>query len=361
MSGTPRLLFVSLARTAFVQDDEDLLRSAYAVRPFVFGTARRPDRLLWSWTRQLAWLLRELPRAELLLGWFADYHLVLPVALARRFGVPTAVVLGGFDAHTLPTLRYGVYASPWRAPMARFVLRNASLLLPVSGALIEGENPFALWPQRLRTGVRAHVPGLRTPFRVIPTGYDPVRWPLGPLERAASLLTVAYIGRERSVLVKGVDLFLEAARRLPRVPFYLVGLEPRYRDAFVSRWRPPENVLLEPPRPRSELGLRYRQCAVYAQLSRTEGLPNVLCEAMLSGCVPVGSPVGGIPELLEGVGWLVSRPDPQEIAEALSQALRADPENRLQARARILERYGLENRRKALLEALEALRAGSDA
>src|SRR5699024_6751625 len=38
---------------------------------------------------------------------------------------------------------------------------------------------------------------------------------------------------------------------------------------------------------------------IYAQLSRTEGLPRALVEAMSRGCACIGTEVGGIPELLE--------------------------------------------------------------
>src|SRR5690606_39307412 len=53
-------------------------------------------------------------------------------------------------------------------------------------------------------------------------------------------------------------------------------------------YRPPENVTIVGPRPREALPAEYGAASVYLQLSRSEGLPNVLCEAMACGCIPVG-------------------------------------------------------------------------
>lgn len=50
--------------------------------------------------------------------------------------------------------------------------------------------------------------------------------------------------------------------------------------------------------------------------------PRVLIEAMMSGCIPVGTRSGGIPELLDGVGILVAQRDATDLARGLSEALR---------------------------------------
>jgi glycosyltransferase involved in cell wall biosynthesis len=59
---------------------------------------------------------------------------------------------------------------------------------------------------------------------------------------------------------------------------------------------------------------------VYAQFSITEGLPNVVCEAMLAGCIPVGSNVGGIPELIETTGILINERSPEIAKKAILDA-----------------------------------------
>ena len=356
----PRVLFVAPARSSFVRDDLALLREHYDVSEFTFGVGRAAA-LARGLARQARWLHAEGARpagerADLVYGWFADYPLALPVRWARRRGVPVVVAVGGYDAACLPELDYGVFCSRWRAPLARGVLRGASLLLPVAQALVESENAFAPGAPT-RQGVRAHVPGLVTPVAVLPTGYDAAAWPAGPAVREPRVVTAALVATERTWHLKGLDLLADAARRLPGVAFEVVGVAP----ALAASKRPhvPPNVTLGPPVPRHALAAVYARAAVVAHLSRSEGLPNALCEAMLCGCVPVVSRVGGMPEAAGDTGRIVDAPDADAIADALVQAL-AQPD-RAAPRARIATQFSRERRRAGLAEHLDRLIAGGPA
>lgn len=56
--------------------------------------------------------------------------------------------------------------------------------------------------------------------------------------------------------------------------------------------------------------------------SHFECLPSVISEAMAAECAVVATAVGGIPEMLEGVGWpLVPPGDSQQLAEAITCVL----------------------------------------
>ncbi len=350
----PRLLFVYLHPSPFVLEDIALLSAHYEVRPFHFDArrARSVSGMLQLLQAQWQWLHRELAQAKLVVGWFVDYHMVLPVALAQRWRVPVAAILGGFDCRCLPP-KEGVFCSRWRAALARYVYRRASLLLPVSARLME--MPATAWTDGLAQGVRAWVSGLRTPFRVVPTGYDPTSWPMGPEQRPLVVRTVAFVDSERVVYCKGIDLLFQVAHQLPEVLFEVVGVAPELRSYVQRRYAPPSNVVLQPPVPRAALAAIYAATSVYVQLSRAEGLPNALCEAMLCGCIPVGSPVFGIPEAIGDAGIVVEKPDPKAIALAIQQALSLGPEWRHRARERIAKHFSREHRATALLEALAAL------
>jgi glycosyltransferase involved in cell wall biosynthesis len=52
-----------------------------------------------------------------------------------------------------------------------------------------------------------------------------------------------------------------------------------------------------------------------------EGLPNALCEAMLCGCVPVGTKRNGIPTAIGDCGFYVPYDDPKAAAEAIKKRL----------------------------------------
>lgn len=354
----PRLLYVYLKPTSFVEDDRALLDERYDVQAFHFDAERADSAigLLGLWMRQLGWLLRELPRADVVVGWFADYHVALPVLLARWFGVPTAVVLGGMDCNWLPEFDYGVWESRWRAPLVRWVVHHADALPTVSSSLLESEERYSAWPERRRNGILVHVPDLETPHPVIPLGFRPDDWPMGPTERSPTVTTVAYVDSWRTYQIKGIDLFLAAASHLPAIEFQVVGMSASFAATLREEETVPENVALCTPRPRADLPGVYQETSVYAQLSRVEAFGLVVGEAMLSGCIPVMSAVGQLPELVGDEGEIVHRPDPHEIASALRRALDREAGARRAARARIEEHFSMAQRRERLLALLEQLR-----
>ena len=347
----PVLLFSYLSPSSFVRDDLELLSDAFDVRPFHFDVtqARSVRGLARLWKAQWHWLRSELPGSAVVFGWFADHHMALPVAMARRSGVPVAVVLSGTDVNVVPSLGYGALLSRWRAPLVRYVVRGASLLLPVTPSLIEHENRYAEWPNVLRNGVRAHVPGIQTPMQVVAPGLDESRWAAGPAARPPSVIAAALCSNERTFRLKGLDVLSEVARLLPGVPFRVVGVAPEFaRELPVV-----PGVSWEPPIARDALGEAFRSASVVLHVSRSEGgLPLVVAEAMLSGCVPVGSPVGGLPGLISGIGELVERPNPAEIARSVARALGYADERRELARNRVAEGYRFAQRREALVASL---------
>jgi glycosyltransferase involved in cell wall biosynthesis len=361
----PRLLLTYLKPNSFVRDDIDLLGERYDVRLFPFelhdvqGTLARAVALRRLAAEQHRWLRAEAPGADVILSWFADYHAVLPVRVGRSLGLPTAVILGGFDAIHVPELGYGVYGSRWRAPLARYVVRNADRLLPVSASLIESENRFTTWPESRRQGIRAHVSGCSTPYAVVPTGYEPDAWPLDAEERGRTVVTVGLLESDRTLRRKGVDLLFEAARLLPDVRFTVVGVPEGRQAAVRAQYRPSDNVELLGLQPRERLPELYGAASVYLQLSRAEGMPNVICEAMLCGCIPVGSRVFGIPDAIGSAGELVEAPVPPRIAEAIEAAFARAPEGRQIARDHILQHFTREHRRLKLFGQLDALRSNT--
>ena len=358
----PRLPFVYLRPTSFVRDDLALLGERYDVRPFDFGTgAGRLGRglaLARGQARLAAWLRAEVPRAAAAFGWFADYHTLPLVEAARRRGVPSVVALGGYDAMDLPELGYGVFASRWRAPLARRVLTHASVVAPVSASLVRSTNPFLRRPGSEAQGIDRFAPG-HAPAAAVPTGYDPDAWPLGPGRRAPTVLSVGMIDSDRTFRRKGLDLMVEVAREVPEAVFSIVGLQVPHAQVR-ARYRPPDNVTLAGPVPRGELAALYGAASVYLQLSRAEGMPNVVCEAMLCGAVPVGSDVFGIPDAIGDAGTVVATPDPAEIAGAIRPLLAAGAEARQAARDHVAATFPRRRRAQALFGLLDGLMDGAD-
>ena len=79
----------------------------------------------------------------------------------------------------------------------------------------------------------------------------------------------------------------------------------------------------------------------YLQLSVMEGFPNALGEAMACGCVPIGSNVSGIPELIGDTGIVITKKNVVYLERSIQLLMEQDfSQASLKARARV-EKYFL--------------------
>jgi glycosyltransferase involved in cell wall biosynthesis len=144
-------------------------------------------------------------------------------------------------------------------------------------------------------------------------------------------------------LVKGYDLIAQLAASNPEWSFTLVG------DANYQATSP--NILvLGKERPEALVQL-YNTHEFYLQLSSSEGFPNALGEAMACGCVPIGSAVGAIPEILGDTGLLLKRKELGTLQQLIQDWM--DGKTKLTSpRARIESYFTYGHRQKLLLRAL---------
>ncbi|NIS38467.1 glycosyltransferase, partial [Candidatus Saccharibacteria bacterium] len=146
---------------------------------------------------------------------------------------------------------------------------------------------------------------------------------------------------------------LVAAAKLSQIPFLIIGVE---KDLFDRMGlKVPQNVRLLPEMDQQGLRGYYQKCAVFCQPSRSEGMPNTLCEAMACGCIPVGMDVDGIPTAIGDTGFVVPLGDVNALAEALQKAVRMDISQGFQARERIINEFPLQRRISGLRRALEEI------
>ena len=100
---------------------------------------------------------------------------------------------------------------------------------------------------------------------------------------------------------------------------------------------------------KNELLRHYQEAKVFMCLSLTGGMPNVLSEAMLCECVPVGYRASAIPNIIGKTGIVIDDVDLDIIKENINTALKMD--GRL-ARQRIIDLYPLELRKERLYKIL---------
>jgi len=289
-----KILVLSTFITPFITEDLTILRKYWEVRHLLIrGPGAIPS------------ILSGVSRSDIVYTWFASTYAAAAVGCARALGRRSVIVLGGVDVAGIPEIGYGIWLSPWKSRLVSYALRKADRVIAV--------DPF-LKGEAIR---RARYDGGN--IDVLPTGYDSTFWTPGG-ERTDSVLTVAVCNSETRVRVKGLDLLIDAARHLAGTSFVVVGVQEPH--AAKLRSQSPANVEILGTVSREELRALYRKSRIYCQPSRFEGLPNAVCEAMLCGCVPVCTDVGGMRTPVAGHGSLVPPGDPGALAAALSEAMR---------------------------------------
>ena len=180
---------------------------------------------------------------------------------------------------------------------------------------------------------------------------EPVRPPAGAAPRV--------LWASRFAPEKQLDVLLAVARELPQVEFLVHGEPPREGTAEASL----AAALGELPNVRMNGGfdgfesLPAGECAVFLYTSSSDGMPNVVVEAMAAGLPVVAPEVGGIAELVdETTGWPVRAPaDPAAYRDALLRAL-SDPEGAASRAASGLERIRARHRFESFVSQLRAVR-----
>jgi glycosyltransferase involved in cell wall biosynthesis len=324
-----RVLYVHSAKASFVAIDREILAERYEIED-LYQPGRLPNPLT---------VVRGVLRADLVFGWFANWHTFFPITLAWLLRKPSLLVIGGFDTASMPDIGYGHQRGGLRRWASRWIMRRAGRLLTNSDYSLSEIARNTPIPRERVTVVHHGVPD---PFGELPSG---------PKERLA--LNVGAVDRT-TLVQKGQIPFVEAAAQLPEVRFVLAG---KWLDGAVERLRQlaGPNVELTGWVADDELHELYRRAAVYVQASRHEGFGLAVAEAMLAGCVPVVMDVTAMPEVVGDAGVLIS--SQEEVAEGVRRALDAGPEARRRARERIVSAFPMEARREGILrvadEALE--------
>ncbi len=358
------VLLFSTVFPPFIAEDERLLRRHFLVEKMI---AAGPLAIL-----KLPSAVR---RNDVVLSWFGSVYAGFNTLLARLLGRISIIVIAGVDASKDREINYGIWLSPWKSLVMRYAFRHAHLLLVVDPFLgqearrlagYDGGNiaylPFGFDPTEWAASESppaSKVPApegqgtLQVSSEGVPAKRDLQRRTGQAGPREPMVLTVASVENEWRMKKKGVDKLFAAARALPDVPFKLIGIHPGLLERI--RGQIPANVEIIPYVPRAELACHYRRAKVYCQPSFTEGLPNTLCEALLAGCIPIGTAVGGIPTAVGDAGYLVDYRDQPGLLRALRQALAAPESDGQKAAGRIKTLFTVKRREDGLREAIESL------
>jgi glycosyltransferase involved in cell wall biosynthesis len=138
---------------------------------------------------------------------------------------------------------------------------------------------------------------------------------------------VGYVGRLN--YEKGIHLFVEsipeALRLSPELEFLVVGDGParEWVEDEIRKTGHDSIVRLVGWVPHSELPYYLNQIRLMVLPSLTEGLPNVILEAMACGTPVLATPVGAVPEIIDDgkTGFIIKNKTPNSIGASIAGAL----------------------------------------
>jgi len=345
------ILYIYTARRSFVNTDLSILEKYFQVVPFHFRTKVKwltP----WSFVCQFLYLLIIGWKYDVFISFFAGYQSVLPTWFAKVIGKKSIIFLGGTDCFKYPSFHYGNFTRKWYGKATCISAHNASLLIPVSANLIRSHSEYYK-EDFTEQGIYQWCSPLSTPYQVIPLEYNANKFFRKNIPRTEkSFITVAFGIEGTAFIRKGIDKVIMLASHLPDCTFTILGCDASAFPANVS-----SNVNLIPPVPYDELPNYYSQHQFYLQLSIAEGFPSAICEAMLCECIPIGSDVAAIPEIIGDNGFLVLQREDAQILETVNLALRHNDKIRLgkNARQHIIDTFGEGKRADGLVTMLNKL------
>lgn len=342
-----KVIYFKPNNSTFVRKDEAILTRNFSTRVFLINTSS-PVNYFFSLIHLIFFLLIHSWKADVFFIRFADWHTAIIAFFKRLYRKKLYIVIGGYDVAAIPQINYGVHVRRGRSWFASYAMRNATALLPVSANLIEYENNF-ISENVVKGGISVFTPTIKGRIEVIPNGYDGQTWYKNPgIEKDNIVLTVAYINNDRTFSLKGIDMYIKMAEKFPEFKFIVVGVSKEYLKKPMSNL--PGNFFAYP---KSDIeGLRdfYSRAKIFCLFSLSEGMPNTLCEAMLCECIPVGTNVTSIPDIIGDTGFVIWNKNEREYESALQKAIDAPLELGKQARERIAKEFSLAKREESIVK-----------
>ena len=337
-------------KRSFVKSDISILE---ALDYNVFQIQSSPKKTLMSFIinriKEKIKSILYVSRSKIVIIWFNDYHAFIPILFSKLFLKKSVIIVGGYDAIVDKQNRHGLFFKKGiRSILARINYSLVSEIWVVHKSLEEGCS-YAKEKFNIISGVRSFSNNKKLVIKEISTGYDTRFWDYDRKSEKKGVMTAAYFSDERVINIKGLKIFNELASLLPDIPFTLIGEAKIQIDKFINL-NPNVNVL--GVQTRTQMKQLYQNNKFYFQGSRLEGLPNSVCEAMLCGCIPIGSRVFGIPDIIGNTGILFdTEKDLVNVKDFILSGV--GEKDSKQARNRIISKYDISRRIEKIKENTE--------
>lgn len=336
-------------RNTFVLKDIALLEQlGYNVLSIQSPPHSDAFRFIWNRIKEFFLGFFVVVRSEAVFSWFNDYHSTAVFLWAKYLNKQSILIVGGYDAVASPKLNYGIFLKEnLRQSLARWNYKQANEIWVVHKSLAQG-CVKARQQDGTQSGIQHFIPEETLTIREVPTAYNSDFWKKEGHKNKKGIITVANISDERTYQRKGIPLFINLAEALPEYQFTIVGIQ---KPAKYQRTLP-TNISLLGTLDREALKNEYSQHQFYFQGSKIEGLPNVLCEAMLCECIPIGTNVFGIPDAIGTSGHILETTDNLESVISFIKTLEDPILLGRKARKRIKEHYPVSRRETAFKKVL---------
>lgn len=282
-----------------------------------FARSLYGESMWWSVRRHLGRVVEQF-QPEAIVSYWAHPDGEVAMRTAQPLGIPSVVIIGGSDVLLLPNDRR-------RRPKIQRVLRESSAVMTVSEGLRHAVIDLGKDPLRVHT---------------IYQGVDDKLFFPGDAETARQRLALPadrrlllWVGR--MVEVKGLDTLIAAfdlaRQKQSDLHLLLVGDGPLRASvqADVQRRGLGDHVMFAGAQSPAQLPDWYRAADLFVLSSRSEGLPNVLREAVACGRPFVSTDVGSVREIAESQAGspfaeLVPVGDATAMAIAIERVLRPE-------------------------------------
>lgn len=351
-----KVIYIAPKKATFVQKDLNFLKEKYEVIYFEHYWLEK-TKVLENFFFQLKELFRHGFSSDFIVIMFAGYWSILPCIFGKIFRKKTLIVLGGTETQSYPEFNYGSLRKPIWKVMIGFSFRLADVLVPVHESLVYYEDEYF---NGSKQGVKSFFSNLTTQIEVIYNGYEPDKFDYNEAKKEeGTFVCIALVKDHQNFIRKGIDMIFELAQRKPELQFTIIGFDQDYKATFSSI---PENVTCIPPCPQKDFLTILQRSRFCLQLSISEGFPNGICEAMLSGCIPIGSSANGIPSIIGDTGLILRKKDIDLLVYQLYPIFALSPESKndlaLRARNRIKNRFPISKRAHAFYNLFERLKHG---
>ncbi len=201
----------------------------------------------------------------------------------------------------------------------RFMLSQADFVTAISSYLLDLARSY----------------GYQGPTEVVPNGVDIQKFQstnskLQINSKTQNTTPKTIITTSRLVPKNGVDILIKAMaevkKKIPEILLHIMGegAERRNLELEIRNLKLEDNVKLFGQVPYEEIPRYLHKASLFVRPSRSEGMGNSFVEALAAGLPIIGTPVGGITDIIEDekTGLFCNPEDPRDLAEKIMRLLR---------------------------------------